>query len=276
MSRHAYKKDDLPVLKSFQRRWEVSSRLPFESVAIAGQGPFRWGRMWSYLSGLGATVQKIEQVSEGEGGEYDVLVVGREEVDDQRLITFLQNNLGEELRVCSQEMLLAWALTGVDPNQRPNTAATFISGHPGLEEVQQLFDNEWPGTGVLSSTGNGSFDIDSKDVGPLSRLGYRVGKTGLSKTKRRRKLREAFQCPIDALKGVDTDEDRREWGKAESRQRLLKMAHSIAAFCRNSQRKDQDYSVAIDHWESDLTWLKKTYYQPLTNPFQWPMPVESQ
>jgi len=271
MSRHEYKKDDLPVLKSFQRRWETSGRIPFEDVVMIGQGPFRRGKIWSYLHGFGVTVDGLDEAT-----ACDVLVVGRKDVDDDNLKAFLQKYAGQELRICSQEMLLAWAFTGVDPNQRPSTASSFINGHPVLEDLLDLFDKEWPGTDILPSTDTGSFDIDSKEVGPLYRIGYHVGKTGLTETKRRRKLREAFQCSVDALDGVTTEEERREWGTAESRQRLLKIANSIAAFCRNSQRKDQDFSVAIAHWKVDLNWLKKTYYQPLTNPVRWPTAPSSQ
>ena len=266
MDRHAYTKDELSVLKSFQRRWETAHTPPVETVVMVGQGPFSRGKIWSYLSGLGATVTDMNDIS-----RCDLLVVGRDNVDEDKLNAFLAEHTGQPLRICSQEMLLAWMFTGVDPNQRPQTAASFITGHPTLESVLQMFDDEWPGTDVIPSTGTGSFDIDAKEKGPLSHLGYKVGKSSpLSQERRRRKLRKALQCDASALQGLESEEERREWGAAESRERLLKMAHSIAAFCRNSRRKDQDFSVAIGHWEEDLAWLKKTYYQPRANSLSWP------
>ena len=270
MGRHAYTKNKLFVLKSFQRRWETADTAPVQTVAMMGQGPFSRGKIWSYLSGLDVTVGDTDDIS-----HCDVLVVGRENIDEDALHAFLVEQAGRPLRICSQEMLLAWMLTGVDPNQRPQTAASFLAGHPVLQSVLQLFDDEWPGTDVIPSTGTGSFDIDAKGKGPLSHLGYKVGKSSpLSKEGRRRKLRKALQCDASALQGLGSEEERREWGAAESRERLLKMAHSIAAFCRNSRRKDQDFSVAIAHWEEDLAWLKETYYQPRASSFPWPLPTE--
>lgn len=105
------------VLRAFERRWEKSGRVPFETAAVVGKGPFRRGKMQSYLWDLGVETRYLKDI-----GEPEVLVLGRTWIEGQekrQTKQLLSRRRGETLRICSQEMLLAWSMTGVDPNERP-------------------------------------------------------------------------------------------------------------------------------------------------------------
>jgi hypothetical protein len=61
-----------------------------------------------------------------------------------------------------------------------------------------------------------------------------------------------------------------EWGAPSTGPRLRKMVESLAAFARNAKRRDaRRLSVAIAEWESDLDYLKRTYYVGRYD-FVWP------
>lgn len=92
----------LEVLKAFEKRWEATGRLPFETVVMNGQGPFRRGKIWSYLHGLGAEVGDISDIDAPE-----ILIVGREDFDKSAIERLLRRREGKQLRICSQEMILA-------------------------------------------------------------------------------------------------------------------------------------------------------------------------
>lgn len=121
---------------------------------------------------------------------------------------------------------------------------------PGFES---LFPEGWQTTGLLKI------------------YGYRVGKEGLSETQRR-----AILCRMvekDIPQGGFTHSYINSWGESNSIERLLKLARTIAALCRNAKRSPNDYDMAIDHWESDLDFLKKKYlYQMATlKDEKWPV-----
>jgi hypothetical protein len=174
-------------------------------------------------------------------------------------------------------MLLAWSMTGIDPNRRPQTANSFVEGHPGLEMVRSELEERWPGTDPLPDPGSGAGEGDyGPDQSPLSRLGYSVGQNGESRPERRRVLTRAYELELDSLPGSYPEEYIQEWGPAESGQRLKRIADHLAANCRSfRQNQGGDYSLAIDQWEADLSWLKRQFYNPTTYGFRWPSPTEA-
>jgi hypothetical protein len=267
LRRRSYPESHLQVLRAFERRWEESGRVPFESAAVAGKNPFSRGKIWSYLNDLEAEAKYLKDIK-----APDLLVLGRSWVDDsEKRLTkrLLKRRQGERLRICSQEMLLAWAMTGIDPNKRPETADTFVEGHPALEFVLEELGDRWPGTDPIpTSGGNGDFEGPTKS--PLKRLGYEVGQSGASKSKRRSLLRKTYRKPLDDLPGNYPQEYIQKWGPGESGKRLQRIANHLAANCRNFRKRDGNYGLAIDHWEEDLEWLKQKYYYPLTYGFEWP------
>lgn len=260
------------VLRAFERRWEERESAPVETAVVAGKGPFSRGKIWSYLGGVGIKTKKI-----GELEAPKLLVVGREWVEGferQEVGRLLRERQGKVLRICSQEMLLAWAMTGTDPNRQFQSAETFIEGHPALERIEKLLKDRWPGTDVIPSDGGGDEGFSRPDKSPLKRLGYSVGRSGESRSTRQDAIHKTYTTERDALPGEYSAEYRRQWGPAESGVRLKRIADHIASNCRSRKGSDRDLDLAIEHWESDLRWLKKEYYIPLTYGFQWPEATE--
>lgn len=267
IQRREYSDSRLKVLRAYEKRWEEEGQLPFSAVVMEGMGPFSRGKIWSYLWDLGAEVSELEDAT-----SPDVLVLGRERVDMNATCRLLRQREGERLRICSQEMLLGWSMTGVDPNKRPQTVDTFIEGHPALESVRSYLDGRWPGTDPIPSSGEGEGEAGEfgPKESPLVRLGYTVGQDGLGRPSRRDLLHEAYELELDSLPGNYTEEYIEEWGPAESGVRLKRIANHLAANCRNFRGRENDYSLAISHWEEDLRWLEEEFYNPLTYGFTWP------
>ncbi|MCS3616301.1 hypothetical protein [Salinibacter ruber] len=253
------------VLDAFEQRWKEEGKLPFSRVVMEGIGPFGLGDLWIYLRELGAKVQEVGNIS-----DPDLLVVGREKVGLNDIRQLLKKKQGERLRICSQEMLLAWAMTGVDPNSRPETADTFVDEHPILTEITDLLEGKWPGTEPIPYHGNSEGDIVRPDTSPLGHLGYSVGHSGENRARRREALRKGFKMEKTSLPGEYSTRYIEKWGPAESGARLKRIADHIATHCRNNKNNPADYDLAIEQWEADLGWLKKKYYSPLTYGFTWP------
>lgn len=56
-----------------------------------------------------------------------------------------------------------------------------------------------------------------------------------------------------------------EWGRAASLERLMKMARTNAALCRNAKRSPGNFTQAISGREEDLEYLCKTYFDTFLN-----------
>lgn len=96
--------------------------------------------------------------------------------------------------------------------------------------------------------------------------GYRVGAKGMSDKERRQFLDHFFRNPLPtAVSRYYGD----AYGMPGSENRLRKMANVLASNCRNFKRNDRvKFRVAIAHWESDLDYLKRSYYR--AGMFPWP------
>ena len=254
------------VHRGYNHRWHAGDETPVQEGLTSGEGPFAKMDLWQYLHDRGLKTYFNFSKIEAPG----VLIVGRDGYDLDAIKALLDDRRGTVLRICSQEMVLAWSLTGVDPNERADTARSFINGHPALEAIATYLNDEWPGTDPLPRTGDGEAEFDGPEKSPLKRLGYEVGKTGAPVSIRRRALKKAFELSPDDLPGTYRPEYLAKWGSAESSQRLEKIADSIASYCRTAHNRSTDMSAAIDDWESDLDWLKRQFYNPLTFSFRWP------
>lgn len=124
----------------------------------------------------------------------------------------------------------------------------------------------WPSTEAAPGSQPFPEDVFGRDDSPLSRIGYRVGKTkGLPESERRRLLRELLLKESGARELAGFED---EFGRPKSHRRLYAIAERLAAFARNARRRsDRNYEVAIAEWESDLAYLKK-YRKP--NGLPWP------
>jgi len=198
------------------------------------------------------------------GPETDVLVVGREEWREDDLNVLLEQRAGKTLKVYSQEMMMTYLASGRDPFDDEEVLVRFGEGHPALSYLSGVgFD--WPKTYV--NRGGGIFTVKLPAVGLLKYMGYKVGRSGMDEAERREILHHVLHAAV--LPPVTSPSYMREWGGPRSGERLLKMANSIAAFCRNEKRKSRPSEDAVSDWENDLEWLRKTYYKGRFR-FQWP------
>lgn len=231
---------------------------PPTEVGVLGSGPFDAADFDDFLRWLGLATF-VPSAREG------VLVIGRDdwtEEDLRRFVTSTRHGSGP--RVYSQEMFLYFLLTGYDPHDLdPDERATFTEGH-GVFAYLAKQGFAWPSTNA--PPGSAELPVNWRKVGLLKHLGYSVGRSGLPRKNRQRILRAAFLGPLPTEMPPDYTA---EWGKPRSAVRLKKIACSIAAFCRNARRRDRPPDQAIDDWEQDLRWLKRTYYEGRFS-FRWP------
>jgi hypothetical protein len=229
--------------------------LNVEGIATLGSGPFNDVEFDDFVYHHGLVVYLPEEDSE-------LLVVGREGWD-VALEDMLDQRAGKILKVYSQEMFLSYWASGHDPFDLPDVVRRFGEGHPALEYLAGIgFD--WPTTIVPG--GKGDFDEELPTVGVLKYFGYTVGRNGLEDDQRQEVLTHVFSSSLSSSLPI---EYLREWGNPKSKERLQKMANSIAAFCRNEKRKSNPSELAITDWESDLAWSKKTFYSGRFT-FRWP------
>ncbi len=105
------------------------------------------------------------------------------------------------------------------------------------------------------------------EEGLLRHYGYKVGMNGLPESERWEILDTIFLRP---LLQMDNAAYLSEWGEPRSAKRLQKLADSIAAFTRNAKRRSRgSFSKAIQDWETDLAYLRRTYYNNHCS-FQYP------
>lgn len=111
--------------------------------------------------------------------------------------------------------------------------------------------------------------LNAPEEGLLKYLGYKVGVSGLSTSRRHAILEKALQWDVPNSCGAEMQE---EWGAASTCRRLKKLSYTIASFVKLKKRmKSRDrYSQAIRDWEDDLSWLKEQYYAPCQPRFTWP------
>jgi hypothetical protein len=279
--------------------------LPYE-VIVEGAGPFLWrypqptyidlpypdsregwleekasagedivfSDLLTEIPSLEVEVFSIDDLDGGGG----VIIVGRDNWSEEALEYLVSFHAGSRLRVYSEEMFLAFLLTGCDPFDEPaETILQLGAGHPALEFLMNFSSGfDWPTTYVSPSFGGSSvLDLDlSKDSLP-GILGYRVGKTSpLSPAQRQAILGCVLQIqftPVlhDSLAPGYLD----TWGKHGTPERLHQLALWLAAMCtlekRRMMTRGHDLSVAVKDREDDLAWLKSKYYHGRFS-FRWP------
>lgn len=152
---------------------------------------------------------------------------------------------------------LFWSDEEIAKQEFKALVAAFFVGH----------EWPWPITEAGSKPSDNGSAIFERERSALHICGYRVGKReGMPDAERRRFLDHFLRSPLPAVVQRAFGD---EYGAPQSEQRLRKMANVIAANCRNFKRNDpQKYSVAIDHYETDLAYLKARYYRPAM--FVWP------
>ena len=252
-----------PIENEIYRDWflESFSDIPCGEnfVSTVSFDPFPENAFDDLLRAGGIEVFNIQD-------ETDVLIVGRDfgqnESDKNRFNDLLERRSGQQLKVYSQEMFLAHWISGRDPFEDEHVAMAFAEGHPALEFISSSWFS-WVSTFVKLANGGEGLYIDAPNTGVLGHLGYKVGERGLKAPERRSILTEVFNSK---LPNINSQEYMQGWGQPKSKERLKKMADSMAAFCQSQKRRGND--LAAFHYEEDLNWLRKKFYAGHFN-FRW-------
>lgn len=133
---------------------------------------------------------------------------------------------------------------------------------------------KWPDTEIGKSVGK-LMQLGWINTGLLSYEGYRVGTYAEEEDERLAVLDEFLLKDFSSYKSF-SESYLAEWGCPMTWKRLMKMANTIASLCRNAKRSPFDYSIAIKEWESDLSYLKRQYYDNWVKgsegDLEWPLP----
>ncbi len=192
----------------------------------------------------------------------DIIIVGKE---FNPTILYEQMNLriGKSLFVYSQEMFLS-RLAGKDPYDDRHALMKFAEGHPVFEFLN-IFFVDWTTTHIVPSSNELIIVEPDADEGVLENNGYEVGRTGKRREERRRILAKVFTTKLN---NVNSLQYMKQWDNPSSGKRLQKLANTIASLARFAKGRNNPPQQAIDEWEEDLAWLKKTYYSGRFN-FDW-------
>lgn len=120
---------------------------------------------------------------------------------------------------------------------------------------------KWPSTDIAISI-RSIFKTGWISSGLLSSEGYHVGNIGLDFESRKIVLKDIIFKEFTEDDDFMDDDYINTWSSPGTLPRLLKLARTIAALCRNAKRSSHDYTNAINDWESDLTYLKTEFYEP--------------
>jgi hypothetical protein len=257
------------IIRSFETvQWLVSQfddpyeRVVPKQVLLIGDGPWPIDNFTELLQEIG-----FEVWQNGCDADIEVVIVGRENWSESLIDAQIEERDGEALRVYPQELFVMLLAMQADPLEiaDPKSLLKFVDGHPVFE---YLFNQEfpWPETafedGPPATIGEG---FDSEDASsPLYKIGYSVAQqVALSPSRRHELLEEAYA--EERLPWCISDEYMEDWGDANSRKRLRRIAWHLHLMTKRFKRHEE----AVARWESDLDWLKRTYYKPIQR-FRWP------
>lgn len=235
-----------------------------DGIVTLGSGPFNQEDFDEFLESKGIQLRSLKS-------DVDILVIGQFDWDGEDLDDHIESRKGKNLYVYSQEMFLAFLSSSINPydNKYYNEEVLLSFGdeHPGLLHLQE-WGFDWPRTSIVQVNGGGRLvgtDIWPQ-VGLLKHMGYHVGINAPFWWEREEILRIIFTSSIPNVISRDYME---QWGTPGSSERLLKLANSIASFARIAKRKSDSPLRAVEDWERDLDWLKKTFYHGRFT-FPWP------
>lgn len=257
------------IIRSFETvQWLVSQfedpyeRVVPKQVLLVGDGPWPIDNFTELLQEIG-----FEVWQNGCDTDIEVVIVGRENWSESVIDAQIEERDGESLRVYPQELFVMLLAMQADPLEiaDPESLLKFVDGHPVFE---YLFNQEFPcpetafEDGPPATIGEG---FDGEDASsPLYKMGYSVAQqVALTPSRRHDLLEETYV--EESLPWCISDEYMEDWGEANSRKRLRRIAWHLHLMTKRFKR----HMEAVARWESDLDWLKRTYYKPIHR-FRWP------
>jgi hypothetical protein len=201
------------------------------------------------------------------------IIVGRIGWTKDALLAQIDARQGEALRIYSQEMFFYKIVTGRDPfdEEDIDLLMAFAADHPALQFLLSLPD-PWPK--ITSETSDDFFEVEPSAFGvsssPLHFLGYQVGTySKLSLAARRKILSQCFEANTLEFSADSDQKYKAGWGRANSAQRLYRMAIHIRTMASLASRNNNKTQARVD-WLNDLKWLKERYYETYRSTFMWP------
>jgi hypothetical protein len=238
--------------------WFLESfpNVPYQGQWIATTGSFPHGEddLDDLLERAGVKLCAFDQ-------DVGIAVVGRTEWEESEVNGLVNRRAGRSLKIYSQEMFLAYWMSGRDPFEMREVAEAFGKGHPVYQYLATV-EWDWPSTHVPPTQGL-TIPIDPERFG-LSDLGYRTGMKHPNPISRRDHLKRIFEMPLARILAEGGTD---EWGAAKSRMRLRTMAEKLAGVCR--LQKKLGHVVAVSHLETDFAWLGDTFWEPRFG-YDWP------
>jgi hypothetical protein len=259
------------------------------SIRLLGSGPFGWLELKRLVEPLGMNAGKWED-SPRAGG---VVLVGNFNWTESQLVECVMSFRGRRLRMtCQQELVYELLLVTepgfVEPShaeeiaqlRAEHGALRWIGARFGWSQVancmvpSELVDVEAPCAEPAEPDRRSgwkylpeSSDAVMPEEGVLNASGYRVGRSGLPRNERYQALRAVMEEPLP--RGFHPDYAV-QWGEPMTRVRLMKTANTLAANARNARKRAASMDRAIEHWESDLKWLRQEYGE-LARGLPWPV-----
>jgi hypothetical protein len=251
--------EDFRLLDWLTAELRVPEDFPTQ-LSLLGSGPFAEGELIPLLQDF-----EIEIVPAQNGS--GPVILGAHDWQPRELERVIAARKGKFLRFYSQEMFLSWILSGRDPfnDDDEELLRRFGKDHPAFNHLDDLgFD--WPTT--EANAGEAGLAANWPKVGLLAQMGYHVGRSARLTTSERRRILRAVFLAAD-LPNVVGPAYMAEWGQADSKQRLQKLANAIASLCRNERRRRVPPHIAIEQRVADLEWLREKFYAGRFD-FAWP------
>ena len=231
-------------------------------IGIQGDGP------WGVMEFQEFLTQKDFRVVNITDPGVRCIVLGSYNVDEEELSQQITTSIEEgfDLRIYSQELLVAWLITGADPLEQwlEKDLLEAIKEHETMQYVVDSTEFPWPQLVDHAST-NESFDVKTfewdgslSEESPLRKMGYSVqaGPDALSIRERRDILRKAYISR--ELNGfLHSSHDLERWGQPNTAQRLYAISRLIT-WLANFQGSTKP--AAREKWVSDLRWLRESFY----------------
>ena len=165
---------------------------------------------------------------------------------------------------------------GLDEDQRHRVRFDVYNLMDENLEKEAEAEAEWPWPIINQEPHTNSYGTMSnrnfKERSALTAFGYAVGKTrGWATSKRHKFLNDFIRKQLPS--GIE-EEFGNEYGSPLSTTRLRKVANHLASICGLAIAKDEhQMRLAIDDWETDLEFLKTTFYEGEGLKFTpWPGP----